>query len=355
MAAKAWSSQQKAVDEVFFQNDAVSLCLLINRRAKTMRVVDFRAGPTLAKRKLVLELAKREGMEKVYTLVERDELSTWVKLGFAKEGNIPGFYKRSDAFLLGCSVDAALAREPREVPMQSEVRISLRDQADAGSADAVPSAIEDEEPVELVDDSAHLFAEKTLAHAKKQAKDLADKPLPVAKVAPLREADVKKPLEKALKAGRALTAFEPFGRDVERRYFIATCRPPKSPVFELIASTESQACFGNAFLELLTAPRSEVEKLAAIVGAPRSVRTPPRRGRRELLLARTERRRGALLRVRGERLPADGAPAEPHGGRRPSARTRSSGRGSSRIRRTSKRTFSHAYTTHLLRLNMPAA
>ena len=42
MAAKAWSSQQKAVDEVFFQNDAVSLCLLMNRRAKTMRVVDFR-------------------------------------------------------------------------------------------------------------------------------------------------------------------------------------------------------------------------------------------------------------------------------------------------------------------------
>ena len=27
MAAKAWSSQQKAVDEIFFQNDAVSLCL----------------------------------------------------------------------------------------------------------------------------------------------------------------------------------------------------------------------------------------------------------------------------------------------------------------------------------------
>jgi hypothetical protein len=263
MAAKAWTSQQKAVDEVFFHNDAVSLCLLINRRAKTMRVVDFRAGPTLAKRKLVLELAKREGMEKVYTLVERDELSTWVKLGFAKEGNIPGFYKRSDAFLLGCSVDAALAREPREVPMQSEVRISLRTRLTQAQP-MVPSAIEDEEPVELVDDSAHLFAEKTLAHAKKQAKDLADKPLPVAKVAPLREADVKKPLEKALKAGRALTAFEPFGRDVERRYFIATCRPPKSPVFELIASTESQACFGNAFLELLTAPRSEVEKLAAI-------------------------------------------------------------------------------------------
>ncbi len=52
------------------------------------------------------------------------------------------------------------------------------------------------------------------------------------------------------KAGRALTAFEPFGRDVERRYFSVTGRGG----FELVASTESQACFGNAFLELLTAP-----------------------------------------------------------------------------------------------------
>ena len=255
MAAKAWSSQQKAVDEVFFQNDAVSLCLLINRRAKTMRVVDFRAGPTLAKRKLVLELAKREGMEKAYTLVERDELSTWVKLGFAKEGNIPGFYKRSDAFLLGCSVDAALAREPREIPMQSEVRISLRGRL-AHTQPIPPAIVEDDDPPEVVDDSAHIFAEKMLAHAKKQAKDLADKALPVAKVTQVREADVKKALEKALKAGLALTAFEPFGRDVERQYFIATCRPAKSPPFELVASTESQACFGNAFLELLTAPKT---------------------------------------------------------------------------------------------------
>jgi hypothetical protein len=272
MVAKAWSSQQKAVEEVFFQNDAVSLCLLINRRAKTMRVVDFRAGPTLAKRKLVLELAKREGMEKAYTLVERDELSTWVKLGFAKEGNIPGFYKRSDAFLLGCSVDAALAREPRELAsasigpsanMNSEVRISLRGRL-AHTVPVPQAAEEDEDVVEEVDDRAHVFAEKTLAHAKKQAKDLAGKALPVSKVASIRELDAKKPLEKALKAGVALTAFEPFGRDVERRFFLVTSRPAKSPPFELVASTESQACFGNAFLELLTAPRNEVEKLATV-------------------------------------------------------------------------------------------
>ena len=250
MAAKAWSSQQKTVEEVFFQNDAVSLCLLINRRAKTMRVVDFRAGPTTAKRMFVLSLAKREGVEKAYTLVERDEVATWVKLGFAKEGNIPGFYKRSDAFLLGCSVNAP-AREV--APLHSEIRIAVR-----GRVETNQVIVDDDKPEDPVSDQAHDFAERTLVQAKKHAKELAEKALPAAKVALIKEADAKKAVEKSLKTGRALTAFEPFGRDVERRYFSITSRGG----FELIASTESQACFGNAFLELLTGPKNETEKLA---------------------------------------------------------------------------------------------
>ena len=289
MAAKAWGTvpdkEKKAVDEVFFNNDAVSLCLLIHRRAKTMRVIDFRAGPTNAKRTFVLSLAHREGVEKVYTLVERDEVATWVKLGFAKEGNIPGFYKRSDAFMLGCSVNAVPA--PRAT---SEVRISVNGHANGKGvvpraaapqlaspgrrgrplppqlfashvpvwAEPEPVVVTNDEPEEPVDTRAHDFAEKTLAHAKKAAKELADRPLPVARLAVIKESDTKKPVAAALKGGRALTAFEPFGRDVERRFFSVTARGN----FELVASTESQACFGNAFLELLTAPKTDAERLA---------------------------------------------------------------------------------------------
>jgi hypothetical protein len=221
---------------MFVQNDAVSLCLLLNRRTKTMRVVDFRAGPSHAKRLFVLKLAKREGIEKIYTLVERDEVSTWMKLGFAKEASIPGFYKRSDAFLLGSSVDeAALLAELRSVD------------DDDDDSEPEPSA-------------AHELAEKTLAQAKKHVKALLDRPLPPAKITQVREAEIHKTLEKALRSGRALTAFEPFGRDVERRYFQLTARGG----FELVASTESQSCFGNTFLELLTAPTTEHERLATI-------------------------------------------------------------------------------------------
>lgn len=227
------------VEEMFVQNDTVSLCLLLNRRTKTMRVIDFRAGPSHAKRIFVLKLATREGIEKVYTLVERDEVSTWIKLGFAKEANIPGFYKRSDAFILGCSVDAASLSQQLPIPIGME---------------------EDDEPPAPEPSAAHDFAEKTLAHAKKHAKELHDRPLPITKVAPLKETEVKKTLEKALKAGRALTAFESFGRDVERRYFSLTSRGN----FELVASTESQSCFGNAFVELMTGPKTEAERLATV-------------------------------------------------------------------------------------------
>jgi hypothetical protein len=256
MAAKAWGgAQQKSVEEVFFQNDAVSLCLMIHRRAKTMRVIDFRAGPSNAKRMFVLALAQREGVEKVYTLVERDEVSTWLKLGFAREGNIPGFYKRSDAFLLGCSV--ANPGKP-----QSEMRLTAAREATGEEVEA--EVEEDDEPA--IDARALELSERTIAHGKKAAKALSGKALPNVKIAQITEAEAKKHVAAAVKANRALTGFEPFGRDVERRYFMLSGRGG----YELCVSTESQACFGNAFLEMLTPPKTDGERLG-VVGALRAM------------------------------------------------------------------------------------
>ncbi len=238
-------------DELFVNNDTVSLCFLLNRRARAVRIIDFRAGPNPRKREAVLKLAQQERMEKVYTLVERDEVSTWTKLGFAREGNIPGFYKRSDAFLLGCAASAPFASETRLTAAQpSPIEASFSSEA--------RRLAEEEEVFALADDdktvsAATLRAEKTLAKAKRVAK--VEKSLPRTTIAPARDADAKKAVERAQKKGVALTAFEPFGRDTERRHFTVTARGG----FELWASVESQSCFGNAFLELLTAPTSEAE------------------------------------------------------------------------------------------------
>jgi len=254
MAAKIWSTQQKVVEEVFFQNEAVSLCLLVNRRARTMRVIDFRAGPTSAKRLFVMSLAQREGVEKAYTLVERDEVQTWVKLGFAKEGTIPGFYKRSDAFLLGCPVRAAGrdARDARGAPVDGAPR----------SDDADDAPLESEMRIAAVKPAgatplspAQEQMERTILAAKREVKDPTET-LPQARILPVREADARKAVTAALRSGRALTAFEPFGRDVQRSFFVVTARGG----FELQVSTEAQGCFGNAFLELLVGPRTPAER-----------------------------------------------------------------------------------------------
>jgi hypothetical protein len=263
MAAKEWGSAQKAakaVEEIFFQNEAVSLCLLVNRRSRIMRVIDFRAGPSNAKRLFVLSLAQRESVEKVYTLVERDEVPTWVKLGFVKEGNIPGFYKRSDAFILGATVDSAPGRAraarragPGDVPMQSEMRLAVAEPT-TGATAAPPLS------------EAHLKMERTILLAKRAAKEIAPKSLPLAKATVIGEAEARKAVTAAQRGGHAMTTFEPFGRDVLRRYFIVTARGG----FALHASTESQACFGNAYLELLRAPRTAAE-IAATTAALRSL------------------------------------------------------------------------------------
>ncbi len=218
-------------DEILFQNDGVSLCLLLNRRSRTLRVVDFRSGPNPAKRVFVMSLSKREGAERVYTLVERDEVSTWARLGFQREGNIPAFYKRSDAFILGATVETA------DRPGDSGIRPLLRE---------APAPEESESEVD-----------RAYQAARRIAKERADVALPPVRVQPAREADVKKAIQAATRTGRALTAFDPFGRDVERIAFACTARGG----FSLMASVETQPCFNNAFLELLTGPRTEKEAL----------------------------------------------------------------------------------------------
>jgi len=111
-----------------------------------------------------------------------------------------------------------------------------------------------------VDAHALEFAERTIVHGKKAAKALTGKALPSIKIAEISESEAKKHVAAAVKANRALTGFEPFGRDVERRYYVLSGRGG----YDLVLSTESQACFGNAFVEMLTPPRTDNERLAVI-------------------------------------------------------------------------------------------
>lgn len=224
MAIRAPSAPPES-EEILFENARVSLCLLINRPARTLRIFDFRAGADPTKRGYVTSIAQREGVERVFTVVERDEVGAWTRLGFQREGTIPGFFKRSDAYVLGESISPALAETSQPETSRSG-----------------------EHPI--LDEG---LAERTYQQARRLAKDIGAPGPRLVRMQPAPEGVVRKALAAATRSGRALTRFQPFGRDVVRGEYQFTARGG----FSLIASVERQPCFDNAFIELLTAPRTE--------------------------------------------------------------------------------------------------
>jgi hypothetical protein len=209
-------------EQILFENSKVSLCLLLNRHSGMLRIFDFRAGADPTKRGYVLSIAQREGVERVFTVVERDEVAVWVRLGFQREGTIPGFFKRSDAYVLGASVPAALA------------------------ADTLGRSLDRES-------GAEALAEKTHAEGKRLAREMGAPSARAVRLQPAPEASVKKAIAAAVRSGKALTRFEAFGRDVARAEYQFTARGG----FSLITSVERQPSFDNSFIELLVAPRTE--------------------------------------------------------------------------------------------------
>ena len=101
MVDRTLLANKPIVEEVHLRDSQVYICLVVNRRHKSARIVDFLAGNFPAKQAAIYNIAHREGIERVYTLVEREESTGWAKAGYAREGSIPGYYKRSDAHLMG--------------------------------------------------------------------------------------------------------------------------------------------------------------------------------------------------------------------------------------------------------------
>ena len=225
--AKAKAKATKpTVEELYFRSDSAYLCLLLNRRTKFIRVVDFRAGALPAKRLYIQSVAKQEGIAKVITLVEKDEVSSWTRVGFVREGTIPGFYKRSDGHLCGCVIGDKTA------------------------------SIE-------VTDAGQKLTERTINAAKKAALDIPDE-IKGAGVREITDKDAFAARDAAWKKKEALGSFDTFGRDAKRVHYDATFKRSKINFI----SAEFQDCFGHSLIEILRAPRSENE-ITAVVAALR--------------------------------------------------------------------------------------
>ena len=223
-AAAKRPKKKPNVEELYFRSDSAYLCLLLNRRTRSIRVVDFRAGALPAKRLYIQSVATQENVEKVITLVEKDEVSSWTRVGFVREGTIPGFYKRSDGHLCGCVMGDKTA------------------------------SIE-------VSDAAAKLADRTINAPKKTAKDIPEK-IKGASVRTASEKDALAARDAAWRKGPAFGSFDMFGRDAQRIYYDASVRRSKTNYI----SAEFQDCFGHALIEMLRLPTTENETLAAVAG-----------------------------------------------------------------------------------------
>jgi TPR repeat protein len=106
-----------AVEELQLRKPGVYVSLVINRRHKTARVVDFLAGSFIDKMKAINAAAIKEDVERVYMLVEREESQGWIKVGYAREGNLPAYYKRADAYMLGHLVSSKPKLNDEGIPV----------------------------------------------------------------------------------------------------------------------------------------------------------------------------------------------------------------------------------------------
>lgn len=212
------------VEELHFKSDSAFLCLLLNRRTGFIRVIDFRSGALPAKRLFIQSVAKREGVEKVITLVEKDEVSSWTRVGFVREGTIPGFYKRSDGHLCGCVINDRTAS------------------------------------IEVSDEGAKQ-ADRTVNHGKKNAKEVPEE-LPMCTVREAEAAVALKVRDEVWRKGKGLNPFDDFGRDAERIFVETQAKRGKTNYL----SAEFQDCFGHSLIEILRGPEDDLDVLAATAG-----------------------------------------------------------------------------------------
>ncbi len=207
------------VEEIHVRRPGVYVSLVVNRRQRVARVVDFLAGNFLQKMQAIDAVALKEGIARVYTLVEREESLGWMRVGYAREGAIPAYYKRSDAHFMGHLVSAS------------------------------PTLTEDGVPEAPVADQAR--AEKVLAQAKKLVAEVA-----APKGARTETVDdvVAGIRWSSAKGRRPAWLDDRFGRTGTRFHIAARPARGGAKPGEQVVSVELQETFGNAYVQCAAWP-----------------------------------------------------------------------------------------------------
>lgn len=208
----SWSNA--ALEELSCKRGDVNLHLLICRRHRNMRVLDYRIGNYQLKRNMLDTMAKERGLRKIYTLVEKQDSNSWRTVGFSREAVLPAFFRTADAYVMSRVYD-----EHGE-PLTGGL-----------SKVAVVHSIPEPEPI-------------------KRPSTL--------KLHMDNDPDTLKAL---VKSNKTSVYYTPFGKGISRPDLAVRARLGKR---EIWVAAEINDSFGHAKLDFLTPPTNEREKASSV-------------------------------------------------------------------------------------------
>lgn len=222
------NKQSNLLVEQMVRNDDIFCSLLYDEGNSTLRVVDFRGGNFQQKQDYLKRIQLAEGFRKIFTLIERDDMQGWQRSGYLREGSIPGYYRRSDAYIMGWLADEDWSPDGMEEDSEErkhyleQIRELGLEYEGLKSTGFRAETITQEEVPELVENEVERRASKSKSTKK-------------VKASVIQVPNDDEPL------------FMQFSRGVEYYYFgIQNKRTKQSNMF----SCEYQDCFGNAKIDL---------------------------------------------------------------------------------------------------------
>ncbi len=100
--SEEWGS---IVDEYVCHRGDVNIYMLLCRRHRHMRILDYRIGNYQLKRNMLDQFARRMKLRKVFTLVEKQDSNSWRTVGFSREAAVPAFFRTADAYVMSRAFD----------------------------------------------------------------------------------------------------------------------------------------------------------------------------------------------------------------------------------------------------------
>jgi hypothetical protein len=207
---------------------------LFDENNSTLRVVDFRGGNLQQKQVYLEKIQIAEKIRKVFTLIERDDIHGWQRAGYLREGVIPGYYKRSDAYIMGNICESGW--EPGMASEDSEERKDyLNEVRELGKeyAQIKPTGLKAE----------NITEEETPEVLRREFERRAVSARPAAPKGKAAKGKESHPSQPAPPDFSVFPILMQFGRDVEYYHY---CCSNKRTGQANVLTAEYQDCFGNA-------------------------------------------------------------------------------------------------------------